>query len=67
VFAESSELYNGKVRDLMGKNREWAKRMLGTSEFQNVIVALRVGDRSPKDESGFGLVLWDSFLTRGTG
>jgi acetoacetyl-CoA synthetase len=67
VFAESSVLYNGKVRDLMAKNREWAKRMLETPEFQNVIVTPRVGDRSPRDEANLKLVSWDSFLSRGTG
>lgn len=65
VFAESAVLYNGRVRDLMDKHMQWAKKLERTSEFQCVIVAPFRG--AGIAETNTYITTWDEFLRKGTG
>ena len=40
VFAESSVLYNGKIRQLLPKHKEWTKKLSSTPEFVYAIMIL---------------------------
>ena len=67
VFGENAVMYNAKLRDLMAKNRQCAKRMTETPEYHNFIVISRGGDPPAQEVPGLKIISWGRFLSRGMG
>ncbi|KAI9836768.1 MAG: hypothetical protein M1819_000933 [Sarea resinae] len=65
LFAEKAVFYNGKLRDLMPKNRECAKIMSKMQDFQNIILLSH--DGAMREDPEIKLISWDLFLERGVG
>lgn len=65
LYAESDVLYNERILDQRDKNKAYAKYMLETPEFTNVVVIPR---RKPvHEDSALKLISLNTFLERGIG
>ncbi|KIW86365.1 acetoacetate-CoA ligase [Fonsecaea pedrosoi CBS 271.37] len=65
LFVESDVLYNERILDQREKNRAYAKSMLVTSEFTNIVVIPR--SQQVHEDPDLKLVSLDTFLKRAKG
>lgn len=65
LFVESDVFYNGRVIELMDKNRECSRTLLNTPEFMNMIVIPR--RRKVQQDSDLKMITLQTFLQRGRG